>query len=96
MTGMGSVAGDFCSHIEMGSPKVYVICRVVKMRWQPALSPATLRLLPPVTWETHIPSDMCSPTWKTSIPSDMCFPTRETHITSDMCSPTWEAHIPSD
>ena len=96
MTGMGSVAGDFCSHIEMGSPKVFVICRVVKMRWQPALSPATLRLLPPVTWETHIPSDMCSPTWKTSIPSDMCFPTRETHITSDMCSPTWEAHIPSD
>ena len=96
MTGMGSVAGDFRSHIEMGSPKVYVICRVVKMRWQPALSPATLRLLPPVTWETHIPSDMCSPTWKTSIPSDMCFPTRETHITSDMCSPTWEAHIPSD
>ena len=96
MTGMGSVAGDFCSHIEMGSPKVYVICRVVKMRWQPALSPATLRLLPPVTWETHIPSDMCSPTWKTSIPSDMCFPTRETHITSDMCSPTWETHIPSD
>ena len=96
MTGMGSVAGDFCSHIEMGSPKVYVICRVVKMRWQPALSPATLRLLPPVTWETHIPSDMCSPTWKTSIPSDMCFPTRETHITSDMCSPTWDTHIPSD
>ena len=39
MTGMGSVAGDFCSHIEMGSPKVFVICRVVKMRWQPALSP---------------------------------------------------------
>ena len=96
MTGMGSVAGDFCSHIEMGSPKVYVICRVVKMRWRPALSPATLRLLPPVTWETHIPSDMCSPTWKTHIPSDMCSPTWETHIPSDMCSPTWKTHIPSD
>ena len=24
MTGMGSFAGDFRSHIEMGSPKVYV------------------------------------------------------------------------
>ena len=68
MTGMGSVAGDFCSHIEMGSPKVYVICRVVKMGWRPALSPATLRLLPPVTWETHIPSAMCSPTWEPHIP----------------------------
>ena len=49
MTGMGSAAGDFCSHIKMGSPKVSVICSVVKMRRQPALSPATLRLLPPVT-----------------------------------------------
>ena len=106
---MGSVAGDFSSHIEMGSPKVYLICRVVKIRWQPALSPATVRLLPPVTWETHIPSDMCSltlethipsamcsPTKETHIASDMCSPTRQTRITSDMCSPTWETHIPSD
>ena len=55
MTGMGSVAGDFRSHIEMGSPKVYVICRVVKMRRQPALSPATLRLFPPVTLPNTYP-----------------------------------------
>ena len=66
MTGMGSVAGDFCSHIKMGSPKVYVICRVVKMHLQPALSPATI-----VTWETHIPGDMCSPTWEIPLPSDL-------------------------
>ena len=96
MTGIGSFAGDFCSHIEMGSPKVYVICRVVKMHWQPALSPPTLRLLPPVSWETQIPSDMCSPTWKTHIPSDMCSPTLEKHIPSAMSSPTRETHIPSD
>ena len=54
MTRMGSVACDFCSHIKMGSHKVYVIGRVVKMCGQPALSPATLRLLPPVTWETPV------------------------------------------
>ena len=92
MTGMGSVAGDFCSHIEMGSHKVYVICRVVKMRWRPALSPATLRLLPPVTWETHIPSDMCSPTWKTHIPSDMCSPPWK-HISLVLCVPQPGKHI---
>ena len=37
------------------------------------------------SWETHIPSDMCSPTWETHIPSDMFSFTRETHIPSDMC-----------
>ena len=32
-----------------------------------------------------IPSNMCSPTWETHIPSDMC--SWEIHIPSDMCSP---------
>ena len=49
---------------------LYRVCRVVKMRPQLALSPATLRFLPPVTWETHISIDMCSPTLETHIPSD--------------------------
>ena len=48
----------------------YRVCRVVKMRPQPALLPATLRFLSPVTWETHISTDMCSPTLQTHIPSD--------------------------
>ena len=72
------------------------LCRVLKMRQQPALSKATLRLLQNVTWETHIPTDMRSPTWKTNIPSNRCSPTCETHIPSYMCSLTWETHIPSD
>ena len=42
------------------------------MRRKPALSPGTLRFLPPVTWETHISTDMRSPTLETHIPSDMC------------------------
>ena len=79
------------------------------MRRQPALSPATLRFLPPVTWETlistdmcsptletHIPSDMFPPTWETRIPSDMCSPTLETRIPSGIFNPIWETHIPSD
>ena len=41
------------------------IHRVVKIGRQPAISLATLRFLPPVTWETHIPTDMHSPTWET-------------------------------
>ena len=44
----------------------------------------------PLTWETRIPSDMCSPSWETHIPSDMCSPTWGTCIPSDMCSPAWE------
>ena len=47
--------------------------RVVKIRWQPALSPATLMFLLPVTWEIHIPTDMRSLAWETHIPSDMCY-----------------------
>ena len=58
------------------------------MRWQPGLSPATLRFFPPATWETHIPSHMCSPTLETHIPSDMCSPTWETRTPSNICSPT--------
>ena len=72
------------------------LCPVLKMRRQPVLSPATLRLLPNVTWETHIPTDMRSPTWKTNIPSNRCSPTCKTHIPSYMCSLTWKTHIPSD
>ena len=40
------------------------------------------------SWETYIPSDVCSPTWETHIPSDMSSLTCETHISSDMCSTT--------
>ena len=72
------------------------LCPVLKMRRQPVLSPATLRLLPNVTWETRIPTDMRSPTWKTNIPSNRCSPTCKTHIPSYMCSLTWKTHIPSD
>ena len=49
---------------------LYRVCRVVKMRPQPALLPATFSFLPPVTWETHIFINMCSPTLETHIPSD--------------------------
>ena len=79
------------------------------MSRQPALSPASLRFLSPVTWETDISTDMRSPTLETHIPSDMCSPTLETHIPSDicslpgkhitlknMCSPAWETRILSD
>ena len=45
------------------------------MRPQPVLSPANLKFLPPVTWETHTPTDMRSPTFETRIPSDKCSPT---------------------
>ena len=34
--------------------------KVVKIPRQRALSSPTLMFLPPVTWETHIPTDMCS------------------------------------
>ena len=74
MTGMGSVAGDFCSHMKMGSPKVYVICRVVKMHRQPALSPATS-----VTSETRIPGDMCPLPGK-HISLVICVPSPRKHI----------------
>ena len=40
------------------------------------------------TWETHIPSDVCSLTWETHVTRDMCFLGRGTQIPSDMCSPT--------
>ena len=60
--------------------------RVVKIHRQPALSPATLMFLPPVTWETHIPTDMCSLAWETHIPSDMCsLPGK--HISLVICVP---------
>ena len=49
---------------------LYRVCRVVKMRPQPALLPATLRFLPTVTWETHISTDICSPTLEIHVPSD--------------------------
>ena len=59
------------------------------------------------TWETHIPSDMCSPT-RNHISLVICVPRPGKHISlvicvppgkhipSDMCSRTWETHIPSD
>ena len=36
------------------------------------------------TWETHIPSDMCSPT---NITRDMCLPGRGTRVIRDICFP---------
>ena len=48
----------------------YRVCRVVNMFPQLALLQATLRFLSPITWETHISTDVCSPTLETHIPSD--------------------------
>ena len=58
---------------------------------KPTLSPATLRFLPPVTWK-HIPTDMRYPTWETHIPSNMCsLPGK--HISLVICVPPPAKHV---
>ena len=67
------------------------LCPVLKMRRQPVLSPATLRLLPNVTWETRIPICVLLPGKRISLVIGVPPPAK--HIFLVICVPSLEKHI---